>query len=203
MPSGTVQCEPDQNNWTFSLGHADLALNPYDNYEPVMVGRLECDVLRKNIANVKTVNSNGIGNVVMVRLRDGAVTSLTDPGNWSGTPLEAYAIHVSARNQLMPGWVIVTYGAWPGEETSRYFDEVIAVSLDGKGRVQRLAHTHSDFSNFTNNICQSDGNFNYRSESHAIASPDGKQVVFDSNWLIRGNGTGLCSIEDYVIDLRP
>ena len=204
LPSTTVQCERNQNHWLYALGHIDLALNPYDNYEPVMVGREECGWGRQNVAGVKTVNSGGIGNVLLVRLRDGAVTSLTDPGNWTGTPLEAYAVHQSARNLNMPGWAFVTYGAWPGEQTSRYYDEIIAVSMDGRGRVQRLAHTHSDFANFTSNNCQNIiSDFNYRSEPHGVPSPDGKRLAFDSNWLINGNGTGGCSIEDFVIDLRP
>jgi hypothetical protein len=138
-----------------------------------------------------------------VRLADGAVTSRTDPGNFRGTPLEATAHHISAQNILLPGWVFVTYGPWPGEQNERYYDEVIAVSLDGKQRVQRLAHLHSDFGNFTNNTCSSvDSDFNYRSESHGVPSPDGKSLAFASNWLVRARGGG-CSIQDYIIDLSP
>ena len=204
MPSNVVQCTGNaSDNWIYSLGHQDLSLNPYDNNEPVAIGQEECGNVRETVPGAKTVNSDGIGHVVMVRLRDGAVTSLTDPGNYRGTPLEAYAHHISAQNQSLPGWVFVSYGPWPGEQAYRYYDEVIAVSMDGKQRVQRLAHLHSDFENDTNNNCaNTDSDFNYRSESHGVPSTDGKRLAFASNWLINGNGTDGCSIQDYIIDLR-
>jgi hypothetical protein len=204
MPSNVVQCTGNaSDNWIYSLGHQDLSLNPFDNNEPVAIGQEACGHVGETVSGVKTVNNNGIGHIVMVRLRDGAVTSLTDPGNWSGTPLEAYADHISAQNQSLPGWVFVTYGYWVGEKTYRYEDEVIAVSLDGKQRVQRLAHLHSDFDNqISTNCASTDSDFNYRSEPHGAPSPDGKRLAFASNWLINGNGTGGCSIQDYIIDLR-
>jgi hypothetical protein len=204
MPPNVVQCTGNaSDNWIYSVGHHDLSLNPYDNNEPVAIGQEDCGNIRETVPGVTTVNSNGIGHVVMVRLRDGAVTSLTDPGNYSGTPLEAYAHHISAQNQSLPGWVFVSYGPWPGEQAYRYYDEVIAVSMDGKQRVQRLAHLHSDFENDTNNNCaNTDSDFNYRSESHGVPSPNGKRLAFASNWLINGKGTGSCSIQDYIIDLR-
>jgi hypothetical protein len=204
MPATVVQCTGNaSDNWIYSLGHHDLSLNPYDNNEPVAIGQEECGNVRATVPGVNTVNSNGVGHVVMVRLRDGAVTSLTDPGNYSGTPLEAYAEHVSAQNQLLPGWAFVSYENYPGDLGDRYWDEVIAVSMDGLGRVQRLAHMHSDSDNNTNNNCaNTDSDFNYRSEPHGVPSPDGKRLAFASNWLINGNGTGGCSIQDYIIDLR-
>jgi hypothetical protein len=170
----------------------------------VAVGQEECGKAGNNVEGVQSINSNGVGHLIMVRLRDGGVTSLTDPGNYDGTPLEAYPHHISAQNQLLPGWVFVSYGAWPGEENKRYYDELIALSLDGKQRVQRLAHLHSDFQNTSENGCSADdSDFNYRSESHGVPSPDGKRLAFASNWRVQGNQTGGCSIEDYILDLRP
>ena len=48
-----------------------------------------------------TVNGKPMGGVVMVRLRDGIVTMLTDPAN------EAFPHHISTRNLDRPGWVYV------------------------------------------------------------------------------------------------
>ena len=207
MPAGTVQCTGSgSDNWIYALGHTDLTLNPFDNNEPVVIGQEHCGFVGKSVAGVKTINSNGIGHVVMVRLRDGSVKSLTDPGNFSGTALEAYAHHISAQNSRLPGWVFVTYGAWPDQERNRFYDELIAVSLDGRQRVQRLAHLHSDHNGFTSAgaACRSvDEDFSYRSESHGVPSRRGKRIAFASNWLIRGTKSTInCSIQDYIIDLR-
>jgi hypothetical protein len=207
MPAETVQCTGSgSDNWIYGLGHSDLTLNPFDNNEPVVIGQEGCGFVRQRVAGVKTVNSNGIGHVVMVRLRDGSVTSLTDPGNYTGTALEAYAHHISAQNSHLQGWVFVTYGASPSQEHNRFYDEVIALSLDGLQRVQRLAHLHSDFTGYTaaGAACEKvDDNFNYRSESHGVPSPGGKKLAFASNWLIRGTkASAQCSIQDYIINAR-
>ena len=209
LPHNTVQCTGNaSDNWIYSVGHSDLTLNPFGKNEPVVIGQEACGNVGSNVPGVKTVNSDGIGHVMMVRLRDGAVTSLTDPGNYSGTALEAYADHISAQNSGLPGWVLVSYGPWTGEEGDRYYDEVIAVSLDGLQRVQRLAHMHSDFDGLTSAGAScaandSDGDFNYRSEPHSVPSPDAKRIAFASNWLVNGDGSGACSIQDLIIDLRP
>src|SRR5262249_37244543 len=131
----------------------------------------------------KTVNGVLVGGVVMVRLRDGAITSLTTPAN------EAYPDHVSARNLDRPGWVYVGYYQEPGK---RYTDEIVAVSMEGLQSVERLAHKRSVFSG-----C-------YRCESHAVPSRDGVRVLFASNWA--ENCGALCGsptdIKAYVVDKR-
>jgi hypothetical protein len=115
------------------------------------------------------------GRVIKRRLRDGAVTVLTAGG---------YAGHTSARNLRRPGWVYVTYQgrsrAWPP-----YWDEVAAVRIDGGRRVERLAHLHT-------------ARKDYLTEAHAVPSPDGRRVIWASNWEAeKGRPVGT-----YVVDTR-
>ena len=99
------------------------------------------------------------GRVIKRGLRDGRVTVLTSGG---------YAGHASARNVKRPGWANVTYQTrnpnWPP-----YWDEVLAVKLDGSMEVQRIAHLHTRVTD-------------YLTEAHAVPSPDGKRVLWASNW---------------------
>src|SRR5207247_7849793 len=130
-------------------------LTPFDNNEDVLVGQENCG--NRGVV----VGGQLIGGVVMVRLRDGAITPLTDPTN------EAYPHHVSTRNLDRPGWAYVGYNFESGK---RFSDEILAVKLDGSKSVQRFAHKHSAYSS-----C-------YRCESHAVPSRDGRRVIWASNW---------------------
>ena len=105
----------------FPLKHADLALDPFDGDEDVLVGGRSCPGAR-------------LGRVVKVRLRDGKVTALTDPRD------EASVSHVSTRNLDRPGWAYVTYFRGPGK---RFSDEIVAVKLDGSGTVERCGRTRT------------------------------------------------------------
>jgi len=115
------------------------------------------------------------GSVIKLRLRDGEITRLTFKG---------YAGHTSTRNIRRRGWAYVTYQTrsrnWPP-----FFDEVVAVKMDGSGRVERLAHMHA---------LRKD----YRTEAQACPSPDGKRAIFASTWdSFSGRPIGC-----YVIDTR-
>jgi hypothetical protein len=125
-----------------------------------------------------------MGGVVMVRLKDNKVTTLTDPKN------EAWSFHVSTRNYDRPGWAYVSY--WPGSGR-RFNDEIIAVKMDGSKSVERLAHTHSNA-----NGC-------YRCEPHPVPSRDGRRVLWASNWAMNcGSSCGSSSdIKAYVVDTQP
>jgi hypothetical protein len=181
--------------FVYSLGHEDMALNPYLGNADVMVGQEECDNIGATIPGIKTVNRDGIGHVVMVELANGAVTSLTDP--YSDTvPSEAFADHMSCRNILRPGWCYVAYY---NEIGNRYSDALIAVKLDGSGSVEQLAHLHTDNDDTSLPQLSVDPDFDYRSEAHPVPSPDGMRVIFASNWLYQG--TGGMWIEDYVVQL--
>ncbi len=99
------------------------------------------------------------GRVIKRRLFDGKVTVLTTGG---------YASHTSTRNVNRPGWAYVTYQhrgpTWPP-----YWDEVVAVKLDGSMTVERIAHLHTKKTD-------------YLTEAHAVPSPDGNRVLWASTW---------------------
>ena len=109
------------NGWIFPLKHSDMALDPFDGNQDVIVGGRSCP-------------GASMGRVVKVRLSDGRVTPLTDPSN------EASVSHVSTRNLERPGWAYVSYLKVEGKCFS---DEVVAVKLDGSRSVERIAHKHS------------------------------------------------------------
>ncbi len=138
------------NGWVFPLKHADLAVDPFDGNEDVLVGGRACP-------------GSTLGRVVKVRLRDGQVTELTDGVN------EAGYSHGSARNTARPGWFYVTYATGPAQRGRRFAGEIVAVKLDGSGAVERLGHYHSSVGN-------------YRAQAHAVPSPDGRRILFASDW---------------------
>jgi hypothetical protein len=107
--------------------------------------------------------------IIKRRLDDGAVTSLMAYGE---------AQHVSLRSIRRPGWAIVSYGGDPANvsrhaEWAPYAREIIALRLDGSGRIRRIAQTHNVPSD-------------YWSETHGSPSPDGSKVIWSSNWGTAG-----------------
>jgi hypothetical protein len=158
------------NGWVFPLKHADMAQNPFDGNEDVLIGGRACP-------------GSKIGRTVMVRLRDGKVTPLTDPRN------EASFMHASARNTARPGWVYVSYAR--GMPGMRYSGEILAVKMDGSGQVERFGFYHSTAKP-------------YRAEAHPMPSPDGRRVLFASDWADNcGDGCGTKGVfADYVYDAR-
>lgn len=99
------------------------------------------------------------GQVIKRRLRDGKVTVLTVGG---------YASHTSARNLGRPGWVYVTY-QYSGPNWPPYWDEVVAVKLDGSQTVERIAQMHANSTD-------------YLTEAQAVPSPDGERILWASAW---------------------
>jgi len=126
MATSSLRCcvfQSRPNGWIFPLKHADMASDPFDNNEDVIVGGNSCE-------------ASALGKVLKVRLRDGAVTQLT-----SGID-ESSVYHVSTRNLDRPGWA---YVSWFKEDGRRFSDEIIAVKLDGSQSVERLCHVHSAY----------------------------------------------------------
>jgi hypothetical protein len=160
------------NGWIFPLKHADMALDPDDNNEDVIMGGRACP-------------GSNIGHVVKVRLRDGKVTSLTNPVN------EPSYSHGSARNLNRAGWFYVTYSRDPIFDGYRFFGEVVAVRTDGSGQVQRFGHYHSTASV-------------YLSEAQAVPSPDGRRVMFASDWGDHASwpGTPQPGVRAFIFDAR-
>jgi WD40-like Beta Propeller Repeat len=78
-----------------------------------------------------------------------------------------YANHVSTRNVRDPRWAIVTYDS----RRDPFPLEIMAVRIDGDHRkvVRRLAKHNSVI-------------YTYSNEPHPNPSPDGKKIVFASNW---------------------
>jgi len=168
MRCGSFQARP--NGWIFPLKHADLALDPDDGSEDVLLGGRAC------------IGSK-IGHVVKVRLRDGQVTSLTNPVN------EPAYSHGSTRNLTRPGWFYVTYSRDPVYEGFRFWGEVVAVRTDGSGSVQRFGHYHSTASTFD-------------SEAQAVPSPDGRRVMFASDWGDHSPDPPPGGVRSFVFDAR-
>ena len=175
MPTQYPNCHGTAaQGFIYDVGHSDMTLNPFDGNEDVIVGQEHCG----NAGRI--VGGTLIGRVMMVRLRDGAITPLTDPTH------EAYPEHISTRNYDRPGWAYVSYYPAPGR---RFSDEVVAVKLDGSKAVERFADLHTDVSG-----C-------YRCEAHAVPSRDGRRVLWASNWMIAGANTGRRSlIQAYVVE---
>ncbi len=135
-----------------------LQLEPYGNH-----GDNALDASGNEIY----VTNNAPG-VKSFRLSDGASTLLLG----SGTAFE-YG-HTSGRNIHRPGWVYLTVydnsvtAGRPGR------DQVVAVKTDGSGTVEVFAFTHhTDTST-------------YSMQPHGVPSPDGRYVVFASEWGTSG-----------------
>lgn len=176
MPRRYPNCSgtPDRG-FIYDLGHQDMTRNPFDHNDDVIIGQEHCGNRGRRVGDLL------VGGVMMVRLRDGAITALTDPRN------EAYPYHISTRNYDRPGWAYVSYWPDPGR---RFSDEIVAVRLDGRA-VERYAHTRTETVG-----C-------YRCEAHAVPSRDGKRVIWASTWGVSpGPGRAAPVIQAYVVDAR-
>lgn len=116
-----------------------------------------------------------------------------------GYPYTTSGTHVSATAYKQPGWVTmssvgynsldVLAGHTPAPAlTSEIY---LANTNPDAGNVCRLAH-HRSFGNAAVN----GGYAPYFGEPHASMSPDGRQVVFGSDWYDSG------SVDTYIIDLN-
>jgi len=169
------------DGYIYDVGHANATINPFDGNEDVVVGQEHCSNGGKS--SVLDVQGKQLGTVLLVRLKDGQITALTDPTD------EADARHISALSIDNPGWATVSYHHADGG--ARFKGEIVAVKLDGSLSTKRLAHSHTDYGS-------------YRSEAHAVASRDGQRFAFASSWSINcGSGCGSTgNPQDYVIDTR-
>jgi hypothetical protein len=99
----------------------------------------------------------------MYRLSDGAATRLIDP---------SLGGHISGRGFRNPGWALVSLDINPGS----YATELFEVKLDGSGIIRHFGHSRSSCTTYDNYPMGS-------------VSPDGKKVIFNSDWLY-GTGNG-------------
>lgn len=103
--------------------------------------------------------------VIKRRLHDGAVTDLAPFGEVQ---------HASTRSIKRPGWVYLSYagtaaGVSKQKDWAPFYQEVVALRIDGSGELQRIAQTRN-------------APDNYWAETHASPSPDGSMVLWSSNW---------------------
>jgi hypothetical protein len=77
-------------------------------------------------------------------------------------------VHISGRNVHRPGWIYIGSSATSG--TTPGYGIVFAVDLDTPSRVQVFAHHHHS------------RDLGYYSQVHATPSPDGRYVIFASEW---------------------
>jgi hypothetical protein len=109
------------------------------------------------------------------RLDSGSIVDLTGA-------VTSYNWHAGTRNTARPGWGV----AATNDNTGYPLDgEIYGVKLDGSGQVERYAHHRSN-------------NIDYDSAPFPSASPDGKRVIFASNW-----GSSGRPVQAYVVDIRP
>jgi hypothetical protein len=128
----------------------------------------------------KTAPYSGL--VIKRKLSDGTITVLVNKG---------YASHTSGRNINRPGWIYVTYSNLSTNTAYLpYINEMVAVKLDGT-KVERLCNIRVDKSLFLTSSDQ------YLAEAHGCPSPDGRRVIFASDW-----NKGDFPIQAYVVDFR-
>lgn len=123
-----------------------------------------------------------------------SVLDLSSGQVWDLMPIDfshsAIGFHFSGRSFSQPGWAVIsTYnGSYP-QNTNWMDNSIFAVELNDGGRVVRLAHTHSVY---TENVEQ-----DYWAEPHASANPDLTRIVFTSNW----GRSGTDATDLYMIQL--
>ena len=175
-PPRTPEClgHDPARGYVFDVGHADLTVDAQGNDIIVAQNRDWCP---------QRLGTVTLGQIYSVRFSDGAVTSLLAPGT-------AQSYHLSCRNYSRPGWCYASFWPAPGKP---FGDEIVALTVDGSMRVERLTHTHTDTTN-----C-------YPCEADPVPSPDGRRVIFASSWTLDcDHGCGSQSApEAYVISLPP
>lgn len=169
------------DGWVHPLKHADMTI--LGGGVPVLIGINTC----------RNPSPDDLGRVRRVRLDTGEVLTLSPPKAFATHPYadEAFAMHVSCRNTGRPGWCFVSYDRAQVPGTKRFDNEIVALSTDGQGLVERFAHLHSD-----------NASSRYRTEPQAVPSPDGYRVLWASNWC--WNSTTPCAslteAKPYVLD---
>ncbi|MEN8172717.1 MAG: hypothetical protein ABFS03_07525 [Chloroflexota bacterium] len=124
--------------------------------------------------------------ISMLDLASGSVTPLL-PIDYSHT---AIGFHFSGRAFDQPGWgVISTYLGGHPKDFTWMDDSIFALELVENGRVVRLAHTQSQFSE---NIEK-----DYWAEPHVSVNRDLTKIIFTSNW----GRTGTSEVDIYMIAL--
>ena len=151
------------------VGHSDPAL----------------DAKRREVLIFQDIDTDTIS---MLDLATGVVSPLW-PIDFSRT---AVGLHFSGRALRRPGWAVVsTYNGGRPAPGSWMDDQVFVVELRQGGRVVRLAHTRSVYSEAVEQ--------DYWAEPHASANQELTRILFTSNW----GRTGTDDVEMFMISLPP
>jgi hypothetical protein len=171
--------------WVYPLKHADMTRS--SGVREALIGINSCPDAWSSL-----------GRILRIDLATGDLVTLSPPDAGSDPPrwlTEASAMHVSCRNIDRPGWCFVSYDHSPGK---RFDDEIVALSTDGRGSVERFAHQHS-----YDHEPDLTATERFRAEPHAVPSRDGHRVVWSSNWCWPPT-TQPClepaDVKTYVID---
>ena len=209
MDSGSQRCQDadhadetptpdDVDEWIFPLKHADVTLDPSDGNAEVLIGIKVCDTLG-------TVLNGNFAKILKVKMSTGAVTQVSKYVGSGGTNREGSASHVSTRNTNLAGWAYVTY-AYDDSTLllgpRRFSGEIVAWKTDGSKSCMRFGHIHSYPQAYT------DADVRFLFEAHAVPSPDGRLIAFNSPWSTEC-GAGHCGLHQndtwvhtYVIDAK-
>jgi hypothetical protein len=124
--------------------------------------------------------------ISMLDLESGEITPLWAI-DFSHTSI---GFHFSGLAYEAPGWALVSTHSGGYPDAFTWMDnQVFAVELKAKGRVVRLAHTHS--------LVDQDDEHDYWAEPHASVNEDFTHIVFTSNW----GHSGTSDVDAYLIQL--
>jgi hypothetical protein len=148
------------------IGHSDVALDAQGN-EVLVYQDIDTDYIS------------------MVDLATGTVTRLVEI-DFSHS---ATGLHFSGQAFQQPGWVLVSTHCGSIPSATWMDDQIFAVELKENGRIVRLAHTHSVFTEAVEH--------DYWAEPQASVNHDFTKIVFTSNW----GRTGTDEVDLYMVRL--
>jgi len=124
------------------------------------------------------------GDLISVRLRDGALTLLLDMPKWT------HQVYSAANSSTTSGVVYVSLygrGLDPAESWWPYMGEIVELATDGSGRVRRLCHTRTE--PHTERYPSGLG-------ARLAVNPQGTMIAFQSN-------VGQVKTDLYLLEVPP
>lgn len=163
----------DQRGWIACMSHADM--NVVAGREVIVGGiRFASD---SNVCNDPTIKAQG--RIISVELASGIYRSVSAGDKFLPAGMhEASDHHTSCRAYRDRGWATHHYRIGSGV----FADELVQWKLDGSRQCRRFGVARSDEST-------------YRGEVHPCPSPDGKRILYASNWM------DLANVKAYVVGL--
>lgn len=142
--------------------------------------------------------AGGQGSLVAYDIQSGTCNVIIGEGTGWNYPLSG--VHLSALSAVRPGWVTMTsigYGNldfFTGNEPAPLLFSELSLTLADPDNPEtcRLAHTRTYGKSATRTSGYRNG---YFGEPHAVMSPSGTRIIFNSDWYDSG------SVDAYVVDL--